>query len=257
MSIHKTLATGMVAIAISAGAASAATYDLTQQSSSTLFSFEQPVLTGMKLNETVTYSQVGGYAIDAQEVGSSETWSFVGWCIDLFTSFNHGASESDVIGRYDASSDQPSTLHAEGRLDTVESFFDRLYDPTIVTDKFEAAGWQLAIWELLYETSGSYSLSSGAFQAIEEPGWSEKLDTTLTDEQKAWDAANAYLTDFSTWIEGSPETDWTFTWFTAQSGLKDNQALVTVTPPSEVPLPAPALLLLGGLAALGAMRRRA
>ena len=270
MSIHKTLAaSAAIAVSMAAGAASAATYDLSRQNTDTLFSFTNPVMTSMSLTRNgstaTSTAQIGGYAITGDNVASDETWNFVGWCVDLFTAFNHGGTASMEIDRYETSSTEPSGIAWSGRFDNVESFFERVYDPAILSDPILAGGWQLAIWELLYEnnfaTDGA-SLQSGTFQAFEHTSTVKNAagvvrSSSLATEQAAWDAADNFLADWLSWSNGDPMTDWDFTYFTAVDGRTTNQTLITVTPPpATVPLPVPALLLIGGLAALGAMKRR-
>lgn len=269
MSMRKTIMVAAATAAIfSASAASAATYDLSRQNDTTLFSFEQPVMTSLTLTREGqdakrTTAQIGGYAVTAEDVDTAETWDFVAWCVDLFTPFRHGGRDDKSIDRYETSTTAPDGVVNANRYTRLQSFFDKTYDASIALDPILAAGYQLAIWELLYEAGqrDGYSLYDGIFRAYEHEGSVYNLDgvdrsSSLATEQAAWDAADAFIAQWIAWNPVDGLSGFEFTYFIATDGRTTNQTLLTVTPPSEVPLPAPALLLIGGLAALGAMKRR-
>ncbi len=104
-----------------------------------------------------------------------------------------------------------------------------------------SAGFQVAAWEIIYETDpNNYNAGSGAFA----------ISTTNVITQ-----ANTFLGNLT-----GPTTqrwDLTFLQKTNDQGEPTNtgQNLVTGTP-APIPLPAAGWLLLGGLAALGGLQRR-
>lgn len=95
----------------------------------------------------------------------------------------------------------------------------------------EAAGFQVALWEIVTEKPGSYDLAGGAFE--------------LLSDGAVRSQAQSYLDGL-----GSAETGgYKLTYYTAEG----TQDLVGVSP---VPLPAAGFMLLAGLGGLAAARRK-
>ena len=109
----------------------------------------------------------------------------------------------------------------------------------MITTSVQAAGLQVAIWEVV-EDSNSYwglNLDRGAFEV--ESNWAVKSQ------------ANSYLSALSS---GSLD-DYDMTFFASAK----NQDLVTANPVPEttpVPVPAAGLMIMSAMGALGVMRRR-
>ena len=114
----------------------------------------------------------------------------------------------------------------------VQAVFDANYGSVDLGNSTEAAAFQMALWNALYDED--LLVGSGAFSV-----------TSLTAGATA--LANDYLLAASTY-SGGQQYNMTFL-----ENLSGGQNLVTVAP---VPLPAAGLLLLGALGGLGALRRR-
>jgi len=94
----------------------------------------------------------GGFLTDA---GGN---SFTSWCVDIFQSTNFGVTVNDYSLTDGASALGAARSDALGRLAT--------HALALVTDAASSGAFQLAIWEIVNETSGNpYNLSSGNFTA--------------------------------------------------------------------------------------------
>jgi len=83
--------------------------------------------------------------------------AFQTYCVDLYQSFSWGSVYSD----YSVVALPGTVAHDLGRLFT--SHLGNVVDGTT------SAAFQLAAWEIMYETSGSYNLSGGNFTEIGYP----------------------------------------------------------------------------------------
>jgi hypothetical protein len=163
---------------------------------------------------------------------SGELGDFVAWCLDvgdfLSTSSNHGKP-------YKITENPFSNIDGLTgfQQDRVESFFNANYDKVDVEDGVKAAGFQLALWEALYDED--YNLADGSFKV--------SADGDITN------IADEYLTSGASY-NGSSKFRFSYL---ESSGNTKYQNLVTVTP---VPLPGAAGMLILALGSIGLVKRR-
>lgn len=112
----------------------------------------------------------------------------------------------------------------------------------LVSNSSSAAAFQLAAWEIAVDGTGGLGLDSGSFRVTAAPGAARSLAAGWLDEIASgrWQPGGA-------WPAGRPIT---------VLGGPGTQGLLTDLP-SAVPLPAGATGLVGALAALAGLRRRA
>ena len=187
--------------------------------------------------------------------------TFLAWCLDLydylasgnytklvgpFTGPNTGANPNPFSGAVGSPGLQAPVL-SNAQLVDIENLFEAnstvvedIYDNSNGKNNTDAAGFQLALWELIYEdASNGYDLTTGGFQST--PAGIAA-------------AANGFLANLGKM--GTQNYDLTF-W---EHNDGDHQNLVSITKnpnpiPPPVPLPAAGWLLIGGLAGLGALSR--
>lgn len=150
---------------------------------------------------------------------------FVAFCLDIA---NYLRDDTDY-----KVTDTPFSNYAIP-VSRVQTLFDANFASVDVTDESQSAGFQLALWESIYDDDAN--LATGAFQGS---GLTGSITAT----------AQSYLDAAATYAGG---TAFKLTFFDSQNQPR-SQNLVTATP---VPLPAGAVLLVSALGLMGVMRRR-
>lgn len=204
------------AVMVIAGQAGATTVDLTYEG------FEVDPAQSVYLeipgpNNDGTY-RAGGFTMN------DGTADFVAWCIDLHT----------TIGDAEYELSRPSQIS-----DAVELGLNQLFtrfNSVALASAVNSAAFQVAIWEIIYDDG--LDLTRGSFEA--------RGNNAVTSLAQNW------LNSLSG-VVGAYD----LTFFSA----RHRQDLVSGSPtppsgPGPIPLPAGVVLLLGGLGAMGALRRR-
>ena len=153
---------------------------------------------------------------------TSTDQSLIAWCVDVFHSLNN---------QFEYAIGNPSS---HNRFDDLQKLANQRYAQ--VTDKTTSAAFQLAIWEIVTDTGGGYSLANGTFKA--------------TGFGNAQALAGEWLK-----LGGQNTGNYKISYF-YDSILQDknsSQNLITV---SSVPLPGAALLMLSALGFGALLRRR-
>ena len=154
--------------------------------------------------------------------------SFLAWCVDIFqlTMFNTAVNDYQI-----ASATKVQTFNG----DKLALLATRALG--LVKDNVTSGAFQLAAWEIVNETSNSYSLDEGKFKV-----------SKITDEQKT--LAQSWLLNLPT------VSEYSLTIYT--SATKQDLAVFEKlpAPPASVPEPATTALLGLGLLGFVASRRK-
>ena len=213
-----------LAAALSAGAASASTINVSRQAD--LFGPGELRQTVKVVSPVRTQTVWAGMF---HMTGDQGVGDFMAFCVDL----------AQALGNPGQVVEEQPLLFSQGIRDNIDKLFSSVIgDSTmgaVIDTSLKAAGFQVALWEIVYETSGTFDAGVGDF-------W-------IYGNAEAKAQANTYLSG----LTGAPMGKQDLTYYFSDS----NQDLVTGEPaPDPVPVPAAGLLIMTGLGALAALRRR-
>jgi hypothetical protein len=154
--------------------------------------------------------------------------SFVSYCIDLYQPIGFGTP-------IDGYSLAPAASHAFANTAAAGDIGKLFAQNNVVDNSVAQAAFQIAIWEIAYETTRAYDLASGAAQFS---GGSA--------------ATSGALALASSWLGSlGSTTNNAYTVWTLESAVNQDQVFAT-----PVPEPSTYALLAGGLLAIGFVARR-
>ena len=167
------------------------------------------------------------YAGQFQLNGSGALGDFAAFCVDLLHTLQVPNTYTHV-----------NNLFGADVLDNIDRLFTSAY--SMVTDSLNAAAFQVALWEVIYDTSptAGFDLDSGNFLTVDDGNGVEFNPAVETQ-------AELFLTGLSSAGTGG----YNLTFLQTPNG----QDLVTTTP---VPLPAAGWMMVARVGGLIAMRRR-
>ena len=176
---------------------------------------------------------------------------FLAWCFDVDKLIARNV-RSDYTINLDLLNNNPP--YKTGAKDRIQKLFDKSYNldlfaSTNTNQSANSAGFQIAIWEVLYDDV--YDLDDGAFKLNDVPQGSRNDGA----QGAVLNAAAAAKTAAAGFLAGSADYTGVRNWIitTYDSGPNGPQDLGVAT---AIPLPAAAWLLLGVSGALVAAKRR-
>lgn len=200
----------VAAIALAAGGASASTV------------FHNTGSTPGQQVVTNTNGAITASAFNISTTGPSSAADFVAWCAELTQVFANGKT-------YEVST---ATMPSY-QFDRVNALVNAAYGDIDFGMTADVAGFQVAMWESLYEGAGTaLDVTSGDF-FVNSPAGAISAATGFLAQAAVWDGVKTY-----DWVRYSSD---------------DSQDLIGVAP---VPVPAAGLLAVAAFAGLGMMGRR-
>ncbi|WP_371056002.1 VPLPA-CTERM sorting domain-containing protein [Rhodosalinus sp. K401] len=180
----------------------------------------------------------GAFALNSTNTSYTDAaGDFVAFCLDIFNNLNLGTRgdyEVTTTPYIGATTSSPGDI--SDRIGDVQRLFNTAYAGVDLSDDNQSAGFQLALWEVVFEDSVSstgFDLASGDF-------------TVTNASSSLRNTAQGYLDG----IFGANTGNYQLTYLESTQG---GQNLVTMAP---IPLPAGGVLLLGALGGLAVARRR-
>lgn len=179
--------------------------------------------------------RAGGFALTGNLYGNGVE-NFTAFCLDIATRIRNGRN-------YEATSTPfPSDPLTTTQVANIARLFNTAYGiPGLRSNAAQSAGFQLALWEIIYETAPSFLLGAGNFSAAVYNGQQASADAIA--------AGQGFLNGLASW-DGVYRWNLTF----LESRPHTSQHLVTAV--ATVPLPAAGVLLLAAIGGLGLIRRR-
>lgn len=222
---------GAVVLSFLAAGASATTVDLTYMGT-TATNPKTVKITNSPVDEAATHVYAYGFKMRTDD--TDPLTEFLAWCLDIGSTLGTGSAYPYEITNTPFSNSFGLNLLERGR---VQAVFDANYGELDDTDGVQAAGFQVALWDALYDDD--WNATTGDFAVAATDGNVIAKANDYLGAAQNYGAGKRFNLSF---LESVP----------GDSGSK-KQNLVTATP---VPLPAAGWLMIAGIGGLTALRRR-
>lgn len=211
------------------------------------------------------------YADSIQAVNDTTNQQLRMFCVDYFTQTSAQFADPASGQAYNAVSlNSPSmTLYSDLQKSVLNSLFSHVYGTVFdanggVIDSFAVYGYQLAVWEIIHETSGVFAINSGSFGISSAATYPNPnvlsgalVDTTFYNQITA--LTNSWLsaaTGATAWdAKYATATDYDLTVYVAEGGTNISQTFLSTKGPATTPEPASMLIFGLGIAVLPIARR--
>ena len=214
---------------LGASAASATTVTLQQQSASDVFAGGGAANVRVQLDSTTYNANAGGFRV------TDGTNDFIAWCLDLVNNLSLPSVYSVTSTPF---SNTTGTFSASVQ-HNLQRLFNTSYRDLDLDDNVQSAGFQLALWEIVYEGDPNLTLNSGDLR------W-------VGGNSDARTAANTFLNN----LDGPETEEWVLTFFESGKDKYGNQISQNLVKVAPIPLPAAVWMLGGGIVLMGAVARR-
>lgn len=182
------------------------------------------------------YVRAGGFDLSTTAVATPAS-SFVAWCLDIVHDLTLPSQYTITTNPFVNTTGDIDDF----RLNNILKLFNTTYGTLNLADANQSAGFQLALWELVYEkATNGYSLNGGRFES-NDTGARTYANTFLGNLTKT--AVNAFQLVFYESTDLVKD---------GRNWEQKSQNLVGIAP---VPLPAAGLMLGAGLLGLFALKR--
>jgi hypothetical protein len=165
--LNSLLSATVLAVAMSAGIASAATISITTQGPG-LFGTNGSA--GVLINSVTDPDigpinvQAGGFALSGNIDGQPGNENFTSFCLDIATYLR-------LPSLYTVTSTPFVSDPLTGlQLSNIRALFNTAYSTIDLTQNAQSAGFQLALWEIIYESAATLTVASGNFTASNNAG---------------------------------------------------------------------------------------
>lgn len=160
--------------------------------------------------------------------------NFLAWCVDAVTEISLPSTYTQAAEPFDN-----DPLFSPDVVPNILRLFNTAYAGLDVTDTVQAAGFQVALWELIYDgPDGPFNLGAGEFR--------------LNNNQAVRDAADGFLAG----LDGYDTGNYALTFWEAPTNTSGSKRLSqNLIEATVIPLPAGVWMLLAALGALVAVRR--
>lgn len=100
----------------------------------------------------------GGFAVKG-DIHGTGLENFTAWCVDIPTSIRLPSNYEITAVLF------TGAILTAARLSNIERLFETGFRMLNLASHAQSAGFQRALWEVLYENAGSFNLTSGNFKA--------------------------------------------------------------------------------------------